>query len=178
MRHWVPTYRSLLLLGLFLSVSTTAFGGERPTDETSPTNIATPDLRAAPKFESNEIYLLEQSLKAFRIVKTVNLSRRVYLKKTAMTGVPQHFMSNGFGKMDAPEAFLLSGSVVRGDRIGGTKERFYVLTADGKWRRTEGPESYFVQDDTKSGRQHERFPPSDDSGTDHLASTPATHMPN
>jgi hypothetical protein len=103
--------------------------------------------------EKDEIYLLEQSLKSLRVVERVELPQRVYLMKTRMDGKYQHSLSHRKGQIDRPH-ILLAGTVVRGDRIGGSIDRFYVLTAEGNWRRTLPPEVYKVQNDDESRQEY------------------------
>ncbi|MFN0018871.1 MAG: hypothetical protein ACKVP0_11475 [Pirellulaceae bacterium] len=111
----------------------------------------------------DHIYLLEQSLKALRIVKTIDLRTRVYFKRTETDGKYQQFITGKTGKLGKPASFLLSGTTIRGDRMGGSKERFYVLTIKGKWNRSEfSHDVWYVQDDTTHGTQAIMTPNEDD----------------
>lgn len=121
----------------------------------APAKVSVPPTVAVirPDEKKNEIYLLEQALKSLRVVNKIELPERVYLKRTSMDKDYQHFLTGKKGKLDTPERIMLAGSVVRGDRIGGSKERYYVLSAEGNWRRSEGPEVYHVQNDDESRRR-------------------------
>jgi hypothetical protein len=140
---------ALLLVGaIFYSASASANAGDKSTPLNEiivPPTIANPPGRG-------EIFLVEQSLKSLRVVTKIDLPERVYLKKTKMDGVYQHFLTDKKKRLGPPEQILLAATVVRGDRIGGSPEKYYILTREGNWRRSEPPEIYFVQNDN-DGRQ-------------------------
>jgi len=172
MRH-----QSLLTLSILLGILTTlsvSLAGERP-ELPSVTSEAEGELMTSVDPTKDGIYLLEQELKAYRVVRKVDLRLRVYFMKTVMTKSYQMFMTGKNGKLDTPPSFLLGGTVVRGDRLGGNKNRFFVLSAEGKWRLTSGPEIYYIQNDTKTGKRAIQTPNEDDDTPSQFVSTESTH---
>ncbi len=161
-----------LLLGAVLAPSLTR-AGDRP--EAEPDQIQ----RSAPNPKSDEIYLVVRSRQPFRVVKTIDLPSRVYLKKSVMLGKYQAFITTRRGTLTTPERYLLTGSVVRGDRFGGEKEAFYILAEDGGWKKLPGSgrsERYFVKDDNKLGAESSMTPSEQESApSSSVASTTNTH---
>ena len=178
MRHFPRNILSALLGVSFVFFSTRGLAGERPEITEVASTLSKDDMRKAPDPSKNETYLLEQSLKGFRVVSVVNLASRVYMKKTSVDRVLEFFLTEPNGKLNSPQQFLLAGTVVRGDRIGGLKERFYVLTADKIWRRSEAPEIYYVQDDTTRGLEHVLVPPADETASQVTSTTTHSLAPN
>jgi hypothetical protein len=177
MRHCAGSRLFSLAIGIVL-ISVPGHA-ERP--EALPVSAKVPTSTAAfkPDTKANRIYLIDMAAKTFKMVEKIDQPRRVYLKKTRMDGVYQQFLTGKDGKLSVPEKILLSGTVVRGDRLGGPKERYYFLTPEGTWRRTEGPEVFFVQTDTDDRQESIITPGEDDSTSPHIAQSKGpTHAPN
>ena len=108
------------------------------------------------------IVLVEHCTKSFRNVDAVALPNRVYLKASLRYGKSLHFLSNRFGELGLPEGILMVGTVVRGDRLGGSRLRYYQLTSVPSWKRVTEPgecrEVYLTQDDDDEGLSWEATP--------------------
>lgn len=176
MCHHGAKFFFALVLGAVL-VPSLSRAGERPEAEPDRTVSLGQVKRSEPDPKSDEIYLIEKSQRVFKVVKTIDLPSRVYLKKSAVLGKYQSFITTRRGKLTTPERYLLSGSIVRGDRMGGEKDTFYVLAADGGWRRVQGPdELYYVKDDNKLGAEAIMTPSEQESAPpSSVASTTSTH---
>jgi hypothetical protein len=177
MRHSASGRLLVLAIGI-TSISMPSYA-ERPEAPPAFAKVPASNVAFKPDTKANRIYLIDMASKSFKMVEKIDLPRRVYLKKTRMDGVYQQFLTGKNGKLSVPERVLLSGTVVRGDRLGGPKERFYFLTPEGTWRRTEGPEVFYVQDDTDDRQESIITPGEDDSTSPHIAQSKGpTHAPN
>ncbi|MFN0018870.1 MAG: hypothetical protein ACKVP0_11470 [Pirellulaceae bacterium] len=160
MRPTVPTW-----IVLAIATWSLVLGLAQAQQASAPEAAAQKDggnLKKAPDFSSNEIYLLESALKSFRVVQRIDLPNRVYMKKTTISKDHQYFFTGPDGKLDSPQRFLLVGSVVRGDRIGGSRDRYFVLTKEAAWRNSKGAEIYYVKEDTARGSTDALYPPAPD----------------
>jgi hypothetical protein len=175
MRQGLRTFYLVLLLGVHLGIPSVR-GQERPAAEERKPVSLTDEYRAKPDSSKNEIYLVEPAVKPFRVVKAIDQSERLYVKKTKTTRKYEHFLTDRFGKLWSPQQYLLAGTILRGDRLGAKPERFYVLTPDGNWRRSVGPEIYLVKDDDSFGEQHTLTPAPDPTEPPKVANT-SVHSP-
>ncbi len=124
-----------------------------PSDESKP----------AEKLLVGDLLLLEQSLKTFRRVDEIELPNRVYLQISLRHGKMLHFLSSPNGKPEHTQSILLEGSVLRGDRIGGSRSRYYKLSDNiPMWKRVVDPaefrEIYLTEVDDDGGSRWELSP--------------------
>jgi tetratricopeptide (TPR) repeat protein len=114
---------------------------------------------------STKIVLLNQANKSFDTVYAIVLPRRTYLLKSSTSGKPECYLTARGGRLSEtsrPAAYLLPGSVLRGDRIGGPVDRYYTYSEQKTWKRSEGPEVYHFQEDAPGGDRFTELPPLSD----------------
>jgi hypothetical protein len=158
--------RKLVAVVSLIAIFNFCAGEQRPIDD-SPIKPRTDSVETGAPGNSKAIRLFENKLGGYRSVSKISEPKRVYLKKSVLSRDLEYYLTGENGKLSDPEEYLLPGTVVRGDRIGDSKERYFLLTlVEAKkkpgdkstekkfikgWRRTTGPAVYLTQTDRKDG---------------------------
>jgi hypothetical protein len=125
------------------------------------------------KYPDNQVFLVIRAQDRKVPVDRIELPFRLYFKKSRVGRVFERYVSAADGTLSDPEWYLLGGSIVRADILGGLtnndiksfeakgirtrdpKELFLVLGSDGKWHTSfEGPQIYFVREDSHAKSEH------------------------